>query len=1257
VSDIDLLLEAERRGILPDEKKPLLEEARRRGLVPGGEPEGGSEPDRALRRVRSQLTMGLADPILDRANALVRTVGGGTYDENLRKEKQLTAAALKSRDGMGMAGDVVSDTVGLTGQMIATAPLMAARTGKQLMEGGYRTAAELLEQSLNPASREAAIRTAQAAEMAGNQMTRRQIAAESTRVGGAFGAGAGYGQGDGSVEDVLGGAAGGAAIGRLIPGVMNQFDKRVAQPIRDRRAAAAAQADDVARTFDEAGLPIPGAHVLAGETPVGSVAENLSSTMFGSSIRKSTAESIAELEKRLGEEVSKAGGKRTPEAAGRETQDFLKTQLTERSIPAEKVKGMTPEQLQDISGVGPGPEWTPPPPRVDPVRPQATPVVTAESYLDDIAKGVKPVEPKPVTSVEITPPKLEDVPIPPNWAKAGREIEAEMTDATRQLEALTAGRQQAEERVAKALEDAGLQRVWREDGRSNGIIPEGSTVVMDKAGRWFYIDPDGKLHRKQGGLTLFEHTAISRAKALQEAPAMDAVPLQNQISHLKVQQDELMKMIDDHRAANVGKLADEQRAAALQKAELDARAEAERMTKAARDDAMERYRPIADREARHQTDKARLNAADEAARETQRLQAEAEAAQAAMVAQRKAEAESAKFKLGASKETYPTELDAAFAQTQRNTPRVQPGLLAPNTQTSKLVNELGLEARRTLQIQGYKDGDGLTPELLERLRPKIGNDLATALARYAEPGFKPDIRGLYDIRTMIGDRIGDAKAASRMPGQPRDYDEAVLKRLYDAVSDDITKFTRNAGSPGSPARASGELAARQHEEVREGYREFVKELRKPLSTVFGDKVTPEAAIAKLAKAASNDGDMTLLRAFYRVVDDKGDRLLATNAILHSMTEDGMKGFLKAYRGLSDDAKKLMFQGASAEYGRALDRLAKAGGYLERFARTATEPRASDLGGLGRVATQPFNAALGALAYFVHLPSAVTGAVGAEGLSRLLASKKFAEWLRTAPQAVAQNSSLTWKRHAARLRGIAVSELGLDQATADTLMEAVVGGKANAMFAGEKSQTAPRAGLERAKEMRGVSPEKIWKDTGWMRGKDGVWRYEIDDSSASLKIDPADIARKAPPLDAKSPPAAWRSQPTMKLGDILEHPTLFKAYPELRDMSVQLYNSPTDPADAEGSMRRAEQNDDGKPSIDIALLAGPTKRILSTVLHEAQHALEDIEGFEYGADKPYPSRPGEVQARNTERRRAMSDTQRRNAPPWATEEAKGKRDAR
>ena len=42
-SRLELMLEAERRGILPDDKKGLLAEARQRGLVPASQA-GGLDP-------------------------------------------------------------------------------------------------------------------------------------------------------------------------------------------------------------------------------------------------------------------------------------------------------------------------------------------------------------------------------------------------------------------------------------------------------------------------------------------------------------------------------------------------------------------------------------------------------------------------------------------------------------------------------------------------------------------------------------------------------------------------------------------------------------------------------------------------------------------------------------------------------------------------------------------------------------------------------------------------------------------------------------------------------------------------------------------------------------------------------------------------------------------------------------------------------------------------------------------------------------
>ena len=54
MADLELLLEAERRGILPDEQKGLLTEARNRGLIPNTEPQEGM-PTRAFNATKEYL--------------------------------------------------------------------------------------------------------------------------------------------------------------------------------------------------------------------------------------------------------------------------------------------------------------------------------------------------------------------------------------------------------------------------------------------------------------------------------------------------------------------------------------------------------------------------------------------------------------------------------------------------------------------------------------------------------------------------------------------------------------------------------------------------------------------------------------------------------------------------------------------------------------------------------------------------------------------------------------------------------------------------------------------------------------------------------------------------------------------------------------------------------------------------------------------------------------------------------------------------
>ena len=93
-----------------------------------------------------------------------------------------------------------------------------------------------------------------------------------------------------------------------------------------------------------------------------------------------------------------------------------------------------------------------------------------------------------------------------------------------------------------------------------------------------------------------------------------------------------------------------------------------------------------------------------------------------------------------------------------------------------------------------------------------------------------------------------------------------------------------------------------------------------------------------------------------------------------------------------------------------------------------------------------------------------------------------------------------------------------------------------IFAGEKAYAelkyAPVKAdkLDKAQAMakEGKNELEIWRDTGWFRDKDGAWKFEIGDGDA--KLNP-------------------KFQSGGKLGDLLKHDELFKAYPELKDVKV------------------------------------------------------------------------------------------------------------
>lgn len=149
------------------------------------------------------------------------------------------------------------------------------------------------------------------------------------------------------------------------------------------------------------------------------------------------------------------------------------------------------------------------------------------------------------------------------------------------------------------------------------------------------------------------------------------------------------------------------------------------------------------------------------------------------------------------------------------------------------------------------------------------------------------------------------------------------------------------------------------------------------------------------------------------------------------------------------------------------------------------------------------------------------------------------------------------------------------------------------FAGEKGAAALDAadettvrmdnkGIAEDMEAAGKDAKAIKYATGWERGKDGKWRYETNDSTASF--DASKIAEYG----------------DTKLSEALDAPDLFRAYPQLRNTLIKTgYNMQG--AAAYNYVTNSIMVKDGV-TLDKA-----------TTLHEVQHAIQEIEGFARGGN--------------------------------------------
>ncbi len=142
------------------------------------------------------------------------------------------------------------------------------------------------------------------------------------------------------------------------------------------------------------------------------------------------------------------------------------------------------------------------------------------------------------------------------------------------------------------------------------------------------------------------------------------------------------------------------------------------------------------------------------------------------------------------------------------------------------------------------------------------------------------------------------------------------------------------------------------------------------------------------------------------------------------------------------------------------------------------------------------------------------------------------------QTVDSDSGIEQNRRRSAGADSADSEAGVDDTSAFSNGEKEL----RFSFGGENAKIADKLKLTFAMQMEkdGVDSETIRKETGWFKGYDNKWRFEIDDSKSKLV--------ENPPLElhGDNTDGFYR---TGKLSDLYVNTDLYAAYPELKDITV------------------------------------------------------------------------------------------------------------
>ena len=229
---------------------------------------------------------------------------------------------------------------------------------------------------------------------------------------------------------------------------------------------------------------------------------------------------------------------------------------------------------------------------------------------------------------------------------------------------------------------------------------------------------------------------------------------------------------------------------------------------------------------------------------------------------------------------------------------------------------------------------------------------------------------------------------------------------------------------------------------------------------------------------------------------------------------------------------------------------------------------------------------------------------------------------------------------------ATDNIGSFDPQTDNIYFQIIGEQGTAALDKAEESTHRLDNLAIARQMEEAKKDAmvIRAATGWERGADSKWRYEIPD----IEINEDGLKR-------------INKTGLVSLKDLVFAEDLFKAYPDINEKNI------SHPGNAKRlknyTVRKEDSNkfDGGfsKSSKTISIAAyyfeNNIELLKDVLIHEIQHAIQEIEGFAEGGDpnvlseEKYLRVAGEVEARNAQSRLSMSAERRAYIMLEATED--------